>query len=89
MTYEEIQSRLKELICSSLAVKPDAIARSTRFDTDLGADPLDVIEIIMTCEDEWGVHITEDEAESTATFGALVRLVDNKLNGKRNGIDAR
>ena len=86
MTHEEIQSRLKELICKTLAVKPDAISRPTRFDTDLGADPLDCVELVMLCEEEWDIHISEDEAEESYTFGRLADLIDSKKNGKRNGI---
>lgn len=86
MTHEEIESRLKALICKTLAVKPDAISRDSRFDTDLGADPLDCVEIVMRCEEEWDIHISEDEAEAAYTFGMLADLIDSKKNGKRNGV---
>lgn len=86
MTHEEIESRLKSLICQTLAVKPDAISRRTRFDDDLGADPLDCVELVMLCEEEWDIHISEDEAEAAYTFGKLADLIDTKKNGKRNGV---
>ena len=86
MKYPKIESRLKEILADTLGVKADSIAPSARFDADLGADPLDCVEIIMTCEGEWDIHITEDEAESAYTFSKLAALVNDKLNGKLNGV---
>ncbi len=86
MSHDEIESRLKSLISKTIAVKPDAISRSSRFDADLGADPLDRVEIIMLCEEEWDIHISEEEAEASYTFGRLADLIDSKKNGKRNGV---
>lgn len=86
MSHDEIESHLKALISKTLAVKPNAISRSTRLDTDLGADPLDCVELVMLCEEEWDIHISEDEAEAAYTFGRLADLIDSKKNGKRNGV---
>lgn len=85
MSHDEIESHLKALISKTLAVKPDVISRRTRFDADLGADPLDCVELIMLCEEEWDIHISEEEAEASYTFGRLADLIDSKKNGKRNG----
>ena len=77
-----IETRIKAIICETLGVKEDEVSPDAHFDTDLGADPLDIIEIILACEDEWYVHITEDEAEAAYTYGLLVDLISRKAAEK-------
>lgn len=82
MQQSILENRVKALICETLGVKEEDVKPEVRFDADLGADPLDLIEIIMACEDEWCVHITEDEAEAAYTYGLLVDLISRKVAEK-------
>ncbi|MGN8773482.1 acyl carrier protein [Candidatus Weimeria sp. HCP3S3_B5] len=66
---------LKKIIADVLSVDPDDITSDTTFIDDLGADSLDVYQIIMAVEDELGIEIDENQAEKIRTVGDAVDLI--------------
>jgi len=66
---------LKKIIADVLSVDPDDIKSDTTFIDDLGADSLDVYQIIMAVEDELGIEIDENQAEKIRTVGDAVDLI--------------
>mgnify|MGYP003593041191 FL=1 len=74
--------KLKEVIANVLNVDPEEIRMETTFVDDLGADSLDVFQIIMGIEDEFDIKIPEEKAEKIATVGEAVELIKEALNGK-------
>ncbi|MDY6351622.1 MAG: acyl carrier protein [Lachnospiraceae bacterium] len=66
---------LKKIIADVLSVEPDDITSDTTFIDDLGADSLDVYQIIMAVEDELGIEIDENQAEKIRTVGDAVDLI--------------
>ncbi|MDD6428040.1 MAG: acyl carrier protein [Lachnospiraceae bacterium] len=66
---------LKKIIADVLSVDPDDITSDTTFIDDLGADSLDVYQIIMAVEDELGIEIDENQAEKIKTVGDAVDLI--------------
>lgn len=72
--------KLKEIIAEVLNVDPDEITLDTTFTDDLGADSLDVYQIVMGIEDAFDIHVEEDAAESIATVGQAVELIKEALN---------
>lgn len=71
--------RLREIISDVLSVGEEEITEETRFIDDLGADSLDIFQIIMTIEDETGVEIPQEAAEKIITIGdALQYIKDQK-----------
>jgi acyl carrier protein len=69
--FEKVRSHLAE----ELSVAPDSISASTHFRDDLDADSLDLYELVMELEDEYGVTMTEQEAEGIVTVGQAVDFV--------------
>ena len=74
--------KLKEVIANVLNVEPEEIRMETTFVDDLGADSLDVFQIIMGIEDEFDIKIPAEKAEKIATVGEAVELIKEALNGK-------
>ena len=74
--------KLKEVIANVLNVDPEEIRMETTFVDDLGADSLDVFQIIMGIEDEFDIKIPAEKAEKIATVGEAVELIKEALNGK-------
>ena len=64
--------KLKELIADQLGVDAGTITENTSFSEDLGADSLDLFELVSTLEDEYGVEIPSEELEKLTTVGAVM-----------------
>ena len=72
--------KLKKIICEVLNVGEDEITMDTTFVDDLGADSLDVFQIIMGIEEEFDIEIANDAAESIVTVGDAVEQIKNATN---------
>ena len=72
--------KLKKVIADVLNVDPEEITMETTFVDDLGADSLDVFQIIMGIEEEFDIEIANEEAEKIATVGDAVEQIKNALN---------
>ena len=76
-----IFEKLSELISEQFGVEPDTITMETTFEDDLGADSLDIVELSMALEEEFGVsEMGADEISSITTVGDLVHYLQNKLD---------
>jgi len=67
--------KLKKVIAEVLNVDPEEITLETRFQDDLGADSLDVFQIIMGIEEEFGIEIPAEKAEKISTVEEAVELI--------------
>ena len=72
MIFEKVQKALAE----QFEVSPDTITLDTNLVDDLGADSLDVVELIMSIEDEFGVSISDEEAANLVTVRRIVDYVE-------------
>ena len=72
--------KLKDIIAEVLNVDPSEITEDTTFVDDLGADSLDVFQIIMGIEEEFDIEIPNDAAESIVTVADAVEQIKNALN---------
>ncbi|MDO4325905.1 MAG: acyl carrier protein [bacterium] len=72
--------KLQEIISEVLNVDAEDITLNTTFVDDLGADSLDIFQIIMGIEEEFGIEIPNDAAENIATVGDAVEQIKNALN---------
>ncbi|SHE31976.1 MULTISPECIES: acyl carrier protein [Caloramator] len=70
-----IFERVKERISEVLGIDPDDITMESSFMDDLGADSLDVVELIMALEDEFDLEIPDEEAEKIQTVGDVVEYI--------------
>ncbi len=74
----DIGSQVRDILAFHLGIDGSQLADDTRFH-DLGADSLDVVEIVMSCEERFGVEIPNREATSLATVGDAVRCVTTQV----------
>ena len=72
--------KLKKIIVEVLNVDEDEISEDTTFSDDLGADSLDIFQIIMGIEEEFDIEIPTEEAEKISTVGDAVEQIKNALN---------
>ncbi len=73
-----IESRVKQIIVRQLGVKEDEVATEKSFVDDLGADSLDIVELVMAMEDEFGFEIPDEEAENIRTVGDAVKYISSQ-----------
>ncbi len=69
---EAIEEKIKEIIAEKLDISLEQVTDEAKFIDDLGADSLDVVELIMTLEDEFGIEITDEDAEKLVTVRAAI-----------------
>jgi acyl carrier protein len=83
MADKTIQQRVAEIITGQLNVNAEQVVPTARFVEDLGADSLDLVELIMAFEEEFkneiGGEIPESEAESLKTVGDVTKFIEGKL----------
>lgn len=72
----EIASRVKAIIVDKLGVDENQVTETAAFTTDLGADSLDTVELIMEFEKEFGISIPDDQAESISTVGDAIKYIE-------------
>jgi len=78
MTRDEIKDQVIEITCEKLKVDRSKVAEATSFVDDLGADSLDLADLVMDFEDEFDVEIPEDELANIKTVGDAVSFVEKK-----------
>ena len=79
MKKEEMLARLKEIIIDRLDVEEDQIVPGASFVEDLGADSLDIVELIMGIEEEFDIEIPDEDAEKLTTVGEAMSYTFSKL----------
>jgi acyl carrier protein len=79
MKMEEITSRLKEIVMDRLDVEEDQIKPEASFVEDLGADSLDIVELIMGIEEEFDIEIPDEDAEKLTNVGEAMDYIKGKL----------
>ena len=75
MSSEEIFDKVKEIIVEQLGVAEDAVTQESSFIDDLGADSLDIVELIMALEEEFDIEIPDSDAEKVVTVGDVVDYI--------------
>jgi len=76
---EMVLERVREIISSQFGIDEDQITEDTDIIDDLGADSLDVMEMMMGLEDEFSLSISEDTVSSLRTVGDVVRLIEGLM----------
>ena len=79
MKKEEMLARLKEIIIDRLDVEEDQIVPEASIVEDLGADSLDIVELIMGIEEEFDIEIPDEDAEKLTTVGEAMNYTLGKL----------
>lgn len=72
----DIAERVKKIVIDHLSVDAEKVVESASFIDDLGSDSLDVVELVMAFEEEFGVEIPDDAADSILTVGDAVKFIE-------------
>lgn len=75
MERDEIYDKVKEVIVEQLNVEEDDVTEDATFVDDLGADSLDIVELVMALEESFGVSIPDEDAEGIKTVGDAVAYI--------------
>lgn len=75
---ESTEAKVKEIIVNELGVEPEKVTPEASFVEDLGADSLDTVELVMAFEEEFGLEIPDEDAESLQTVGDAIRYLQEK-----------
>ncbi|MCB1462033.1 MAG: acyl carrier protein [Nitratireductor sp.] len=77
----DIAERIKKIVVEHLDVDAEKVTENASFIDDLGADSLDNVELVMAFEEEFGVEIPDDAAETIQTVGDAVKFVEKATAG--------
>src|ERR1044071_5266476 len=77
MADKSIEQRVKEIIVEQLGVTADQVTPEAKFIEDLGADSLDIVELVMALEEEFGNEIPDEQAEKLLTVGDVVKYIED------------
>ena len=69
---------IKEVVVEQLSVNPDEVKEDSKFGEDLGADSLDVVELVMALEEKFDIEIPDDEAEKIQTVKDVMNYIESK-----------
>lgn len=72
---DSIEEKVKDIIAQELDAPRDQISEDAHFVNDLGADSLDMVELVMRLEEEFGVHVPEDAADKIQTVGEAIEYI--------------
>ncbi|MCI0434728.1 MAG: acyl carrier protein [Gemmatimonadetes bacterium] len=75
---DSTEAKVKEIIINELGVEPEKVTPEASFVEDLGADSLDTVELVMAFEEEFGIEIPDEDAESLQKVGDAIRYLKEK-----------
>lgn len=71
-----VRDRVIEIVCEQMGQTKEKVSETTSFITDLGADSLDTVELVMELEDEFDLSIPDEEAEKIKTVGDAIKFIE-------------
>jgi acyl carrier protein len=81
-TVASVEERVIAIVCENLGVNKEQVTRSTSFTEDMGADSLDIVELVMELEEEFEITIPDDQAEKIKTVGEAIDYIDREIAKK-------
>ncbi len=78
MEKADILAKIKDVVVEKLDANADDVTDTASFIDDLGADSLDVVELVMGLEDEFDIEISDEEAEGIRTVGDAIQFIEGK-----------
>ena len=78
MSDKPIEEKVKDIIVEQLGVNPEQVTPTASFIEDLGADSLDIVELVMAFEEEFSVEVPDEDAEKLQTVGDVTKYIEEK-----------
>jgi len=78
MAEKSIEEKVKDIIVEQLGVNPEQVTPQASFIEDLGADSLDIVELVMAFEEEFGVDVPDEASEKLQTVGDVIKYIEDK-----------
>lgn len=75
-----IEDKVKAIITDQLGVKLEEVTPGASFTSDLGADSLDTVELIMAIEEEFKIEVPDEDAEKIKTVGEIIKYIEDKIH---------
>ena len=85
MAEKSIEEKVKDIIVEQLGVNPEQVTPQASFIEDLGADSLDIVELVMAFEEEFGVEVPDEEAEKLQTVQDVIDYIKDKAKQQGGG----
>jgi acyl carrier protein len=81
-TVPSVEERVIDIVCDNLGVDKKTVTRNTSFIEDVGADSLDIVELIMELEEEFEINIPDEQAEKIKTVGEAIDYIEREIAKK-------
>ena len=78
MAEKSIEEKVKDIIVEQLGVNPEQVTPTASFIEDLGADSLDIVELVMAFEEEFSVEVPDEDAEKLQTVGDVIKYIEER-----------
>ncbi len=76
---QEIFEKIRDIVADLLDIDADTVTPESKFQADLGADSLDLVELIMEFEEQFGGEISDEDAQKITTVGEAVKYVEERM----------
>ena len=86
MSDKPIEEKVKDIIVEQFGVNPEQVTPTASFIEDLGADSLDIVELVMAFEEEFSVEVPDEDAEKLQTVGDVIKYIEERA--KQAGADS-
>lgn len=79
----DVAEKVKSIVAEQLGIKKEEVKEVSSFIDDLGADSLDTVELVMALEEEFGIEISDEDAEKIRTVGDAIKYIEEKIQTKK------
>nr|YP_009027563.1 acyl carrier protein [Neoporphyra perforata]AGQ17099.1 acyl carrier protein [Neoporphyra perforata]AHB35057.1 acyl carrier protein [Neoporphyra perforata]AHB35266.1 acyl carrier protein [Neoporphyra perforata]AIA19428.1 acyl carrier protein [Neoporphyra perforata]AIA19637.1 acyl carrier protein [Neoporphyra perforata] len=80
MQDNEIFEKVQDIVAEQLGIEKKIVTMNANFSSDLGADSLDTVELVMAIEEKFGIEIPDEDAEKISNLSQVVDFIKSKLN---------